>query len=174
MGRQYLWLILWACLKIVLLMLHHIAWSCEGKSMLLARFVMKEFTVLVSLKEPDSNPWESWKMNWGLLLNMSWLSISCSPHCEEVSGSVLGLGYDSYIRWLLYYGGIELHSIALGLVDELAAFDSSKFPIPFRLMDWRSQDLQRSYILSSEVWSFQRLLFLWRVCENDHTCRGDR
>ena len=58
--------------------------------MLLARFVMKEFTVSVSLKEPDSNPRESWKINCGLLLNMSWLSISCSPRCEKVSGSVIG------------------------------------------------------------------------------------
>ena len=58
--------------------------------MLLARSVMKEFTVSVSLKEPDSNPRESWKMNWGLLLNTSWLFISCSPRCGKVSGSVLG------------------------------------------------------------------------------------
>ena len=58
--------------------------------MLLAHFVMKEFTVSVSLKEPDSNPRESWKINWGLLLNMSWLSISCSLRCKKVSGSVIG------------------------------------------------------------------------------------
>ena len=51
--------------------------------MLPARSVMKEFTVSVSLKEPDSNPRESWKMNLGLLLNMSSLSISWSPRCEK-------------------------------------------------------------------------------------------
>ena len=66
------------------------ACSCEAKSILPARFVMKEFTVSVSLKEPDSNPRESWKTNWGLLLNMSSLPMSCSPRCEKVSGSVLG------------------------------------------------------------------------------------
>ena len=58
--------------------------------MLLVRSVMKEFTVSISLNEPDSNPRESWKMNWGLLLNMSWLLISCSPRCENVSGGKLG------------------------------------------------------------------------------------
>ena len=58
--------------------------------MLSARFLIKEFTVSVSLREPDSNPRESWKMNWGLLLNMSSLSMLCSPRCEKVSGSVLG------------------------------------------------------------------------------------
>ena len=94
---------------------NHIACSWDGKSMLRARFEMKEFTVSISLKEPDSNPRESWKMNWGLLLNMSWLSISCSPRCGEVSRSVLGWGYDSYLRWLLHYGGVELQLIASGL-----------------------------------------------------------
>ena len=64
-------------------MSHHIMCSCEGKSVLSARFVIKVFTVSISLKEPDSNPRESWKMNWGLLLNMSWLLISCSPRCEK-------------------------------------------------------------------------------------------
>ena len=77
-------------LRIIWSTLNHMACSCEGKSILPARLVMKEFTVSISLKEPDSNPRESWKMNWGLLLNMSWLSMSCSPRCEKVNGSVLG------------------------------------------------------------------------------------
>ena len=51
--------------------------------MLSTRSVMKVSTVSFSLKEPDSNPRESWKMNWGLLLNTSWLLISCSPRCEK-------------------------------------------------------------------------------------------
>ena len=40
---------------------------------------MKDFTVCISSREPASNPWESWKMNCGLLLNTSWFSISCIP-----------------------------------------------------------------------------------------------
>ena len=77
-------------LRIIWSTLNHMACSCEDKSLLPARLVMNKFTVSVSSREPDSNPRESWKMNCGLLLNTSWSTISCSPRCEKVSGSVLG------------------------------------------------------------------------------------
>jgi hypothetical protein len=46
---------------------------------------MKDFTVFISSREPDSKPQESWKMNCGLLLNMSWFLISCIPRCATLS-----------------------------------------------------------------------------------------
>ena len=70
-------------LRIMWSTLNHMTCSCEAKSMLIPRLLMKEFTVSSSFLEPDSNPQESWKMNRGLLLNMSSLSISCSPRCEK-------------------------------------------------------------------------------------------
>ena len=72
---------------------------------------MKYFTVSISSREPDSNPRESWKMNCGLLLNISWYSISWIPRCEILSECELEGDSESNLWWLLDDGGIELQTI---------------------------------------------------------------